>query len=99
MINNMDITPTPKTNVIAIIPTENVLISLSSSKQKTRGECAPRACKISFASATRLSQELGPVAFRPLITQGLALSAMSFYRIWLTIQQFWCQTMETALTN
>ncbi len=77
--NNKDTIPTPKTNVIAIIPTEHVLIFLSSSKQKARSECAPRARKISFASATRLSQALGPVAFRPLITQGLALSAISVY--------------------
>jgi hypothetical protein len=65
--------------VIAIIPTESVLIFLSSCKQKARDEYAPRACKISFASATRLSQALGPVAFRPLITQGLALSAIFVY--------------------
>jgi hypothetical protein len=77
--NNNDTIPTPKTNVIAIIPTESALILLSSCKQKARGEVAPRARKISFASATRLSHALGPVAFRPLITQGLALSAIFVY--------------------
>ena len=71
--------PTPRTKVIVIMLTENILMFLSSCKQKARGECAPRARKISLASATRLSQELGPVAFRPLITQGLALSAIFVY--------------------
>jgi hypothetical protein len=61
--NNKDNIPTPKTNVIAIIPTESVLIFLSSCKQKARGEYAPRACKISFASATRLSQAFGTRGF------------------------------------
>jgi hypothetical protein len=49
--------------VIVIMPTENVLMFLSSCKQKARGECAPRACKISFASATRLSQAFGTRGF------------------------------------
>jgi hypothetical protein len=35
-------------------------------------------CKIPFASATRLSSDSGPVAFRPTITRGLALSTIQF---------------------
>jgi hypothetical protein len=98
-MNAKAITPIPRTNDVAIIPIDNILIFLSPSclhgffmSDQTGGQRKKKPVANTghgFAKFLLLRQPgyllaRRPVAFRPRLTTGLALSAL-YYEVWLSI--------------